>query len=90
MTDSKDVLPEDDIGPFYKTLGAVALLGWVVFILIGAHNNHNVGPMDIGVNVLLLLAILALIRPRFFDSAMKTIADKLPMFSFVKKKNDDE
>lgn len=88
MTDSKDVLPEDDIGPFYKTLGAIALIGMIVFILLGAHNKHNPGPMDIGIGILLLTTILALIRPKFFDIFVKTVADKLSFFSYTKPSNE--
>jgi hypothetical protein len=79
-----DVSPEDDIGPFYKTLGAISLIGAVVLILFETHTRQGVSTLGVIRFAILLLVCLALIRPRKFDEVVKTIADKLPIFSFRK------
>lgn len=82
-------LPEDDIGPFYKTLGAISLIGGLVLILLETHHHQGVSALSVIRFGILLLVCLALIRPGKFDEIVKTIADKLPMFSFVKKSDDE-
>lgn len=87
---SNDPLPQDDIGPFYKTLGAISLIGAVILILFETHTRQGVSTLGVIRFAILLLVCLALIRPGKFDELVKTIADKLPMFSFQKRKDADE
>lgn len=70
--------PEDDIGPYYRALGAILTVGAVALFVIHAHHNQAFSWIDFGMFCVVGLLILALIRPRFFDSTVKTIADKLP------------
>lgn len=84
MADSKDVSAEDNIGPFYKVLGGISLIGAIVLILLETHTHQGVSTLGVIRFGILLLVCLALIRPSKFDEIVKTIADKLPMFSFRK------
>lgn len=76
--------PEDDIGPFYKILGALALIGGLVLIILETHTHQGVSTLGIIRFGILMLVCLALIRPNKFDEVVKSLADKLPMFSFKK------
>lgn len=80
-----NVPPQDDIGPFYRVLGAILAIGALLLLLIRVYNNQLFTWIDFGMLCIVSMMVLALIRPRFFDSTVKTIADKLPMFSFKKE-----
>lgn len=77
------VPPSQDIGPAYKILAGVFLLGGLG--LVGLHAKAGAfGVYDFGIIVVLALFCLALWRPDGFDSLVKTIADKVPFLSFTK------
>lgn len=77
--------PDKDIGPFYKFIGAVLALGALALFLIHAHQGRDNGWVDLAMAVVLMLFVLALWRPREFDTAMRTLADKLPFFKYKKE-----
>jgi hypothetical protein len=78
------VPPDEDIGPFYRALGAVLAVGALVMLLIRVNNNYSLTWVDFGMFCVVSLMVLALIRPKFFDAIVKTLADKLPFFSYKK------
>lgn len=66
-----------NVGLLYQILGVIALVGLVILDLVATiHGQLNL--ITVSLNVILLLVILALIRPAFFNDAMKTLASKLP------------
>jgi len=84
-TDPPKVAPEDDIGPFYRYLGGLLAVAGVCLFLVHAYNRQTISWIDFATLCVIALLVLAMIRPRFFDSTVKTIADKLPMFSYKKE-----
>lgn len=72
------------IGPYYKIMGAVALVGAVVIAVISALHGSPVTKMTVVVYAILALLCLALIRPPIFDGLVKTVVDKLPFTKYVK------
>lgn len=77
--------PRNDIGPFYKSLGFVALgLALLVTLIQGLKGGH-VGLYDAVLVGICALLCLALWRPDSFDNAIKALADHLPSFSFTKR-----
>lgn len=66
-----------NVGVIYQLLGIVALVGLLVLDVVATtHGQLNL--VIVSLNVILLLVILALIRPAFFNDAVKTLASKLP------------
>lgn len=74
--------PSDDIGPFYKVLGAIGFLGALAFILMGRRAGAVLSWTDFAVIGILALLVLALIRPKAFDFAVKRIATWLPFTKY--------
>ena len=85
MTDQEDVKPTDDIGPYYKFIGGALAIGVVVLLGFQVHRGHEINMIDVGILAIIAMLVIALIRPRFFDSTVKTVADKLPFTSFKKE-----
>lgn len=66
-----------NVGVIYQLLGIVALVGLLVLDVVATtHGQLNL--VIVSLNIILLLVILALIRPAFFNDAVKTLASKLP------------
>jgi len=77
-TAERKIAPEADIGPFYKVLSFVLLIGDMVMLVFLARGHHSFGWPDAVIQGIVLLLMLALVRPPRFDAAVKTLADKLP------------
>lgn len=66
-----------NVGVIYQLLGVIALVGLLVLDVVATtHGQLNL--VIVSLNIILLLVILALIRPAFFNDAVKTLASKLP------------
>lgn len=76
--------PQDDIGPFYKALGGIALLGALVMGVFQVRAGRPIAWPDVVLYGIVAIVVLALIRPRKFDSVIKTMADKLPFTKYQK------
>jgi hypothetical protein len=76
--------PQNDIGPIYKVLGFGALFLALGIVVIQVLRGERIGLHDVFFVLVATLLCLALIRPDGFDNFIKTIADKLPMFSYRK------
>lgn len=74
--------PSEDIGPFYKALGAVGFLGALAFILMGRRSGTPLTWQDFAVIGIIALLVLSLIRPRAFDETVKRIATWLPFTKY--------
>lgn len=77
-------LPKNDIGPIYKWMAGIA-----IFIALGITGLHAWKGQPLGLYDTVFIGIIALLclalwRPYQFDQLMKTIADKLPAFSYTK------
>lgn len=77
--------PRNDIGPFYKSLGFLALVLAFVVIIIQALKGQHVGWHDVALIAICALLCICLWRPDNFDTAIKAIADHLPSFSFTRR-----
>lgn len=79
------IRPEDDIGPYYRFLGGVALLATIGLAFFHAMHG-SIGWIDAAIIFLMAMVCLALIRPSKFDDVVKSIASWLP---FTKYKKDE-
>jgi hypothetical protein len=83
------VAPEDDIGPYYKFIGFIALIAAIGLAFI--HSMHgSMGWIDAIIVFILVMVCLALIRPTKFDNVIKTIADWLPFTRYTKGRTTKE
>lgn len=82
---SKRPKPEDDIGPLYKFLAVLFSLAAVGLLIIHANAGKDSTWVDVGMMGVVGSMVLALIRPKWFDNFIKSIADKIPFLSFTKK-----
>jgi len=64
------------VGTLYRILGFIALVGLLVLDILAAIKSQ-LSMVTLGINAILLLTILALIRPEKFNNAMKAVAAKL-------------
>lgn len=64
-----------EIGAFYQFLGAIALFGGILAVLLKAH---------VYVVIVLCIVCLALVRPVWLDEMVKLLADKVPFFKYTK------
>ena len=78
------VAPEDNIGPMYKMLGAIVVITDAAMLLIQANHKHEFNMADGVIQVCVFLMVLALLRPKKLDSAVKSVADKLPGIPYTK------
>lgn len=85
-----DVPPQDDIGPFYKTIGAICLFAGIGLAFYHEYHDRVFGWVDACIVGVLVIASIALIRPDKFDAVVKTIADRLPFFSYTKNDADGD
>lgn len=74
----------DDIGTFYKILGALLVLCVVALVAYGIKVDHQFGKIDGVLIGGMLVGAMALLRPQWLDSLIKTLADKLPFLSYRK------
>lgn len=79
---AEPLLPQDDIGPFYEALGAVALIGAMGLAFLHAYRLHSLTWIDAAIIGLLVFTSIALIRPSKFDLVVKQIAGWLPFFKY--------
>lgn len=77
--------PRNDIGPIYKAIGGLALIGAFLVIGIQAVNGQHIGSNDVILVGICSLLCLALWRPEKFDVIIKAVADHLPSLSFTKR-----
>lgn len=84
---SLKINPTDNIGPPWQWIGTLivlAVIGLFVYeVLKGDHIDREFVIMA-GIGV---CAGFGMIRPSFLDNLVKTLADKLPGFSFHKKED---
>lgn len=73
-----------DIGVFYKALGAVLLIAVIGLLGYGISVQHEFGKVDGLLIGGMIVGAMALIRPDWLDSLVKTAADKLPFLSYKK------
>jgi hypothetical protein len=83
-TAERKIPPQDDIGPFYKALGALALVAVLVLAALQVKSGRSLGWPDAVIYGIVALVVLALIRPKKFDGAVKTVADALPFTKYQK------
>ena len=74
----------NDISPAYIVLAVLLGAGGLGLFLLHAWRGKDNSWVDVVMFGIVALLVLALIRPKFFDSTIKTIADKLPVFKFTK------
>lgn len=75
---------DSDIGTFYKILGALLVLGVLALVGYGINVNHQFGKIDGALIGGMLIGAMALLRPQWLDSLIKTLADKIPFLSYRK------
>lgn len=73
-----------DIGSFYKFLGALMLVAVLGLLGYGISVAHEFGKVDGLLIGGMIVGAMALLRPDWLDSLVKTIADKLPFLSYKK------
>jgi hypothetical protein len=78
------VPPEDDIGPFYKVLALFLTLVAGGLLMLNAWRDRASTWTDVGMVGVIGCFVFALVRPKWFDSFAKTIADKIPFVAFKK------
>lgn len=69
------------IGTYYKILGIVILVGFLVLVIVKGVATDVYG---IAEYVVVALLFVIVIRPNFADELFKTIIDKLPFTKYVK------
>lgn len=79
------VNPTDNIGPPYQLIGILIIIAVVVLFIHERITDHPVDREFVYMCILAVVAGLGLIRPGFLDNLVKSIADKIPGFSFKKK-----
>lgn len=82
--------PEDNIGPYYQALGALLTIGFIAVIGFQSYNRQVITKLDLILYGIVLVLILALIRPKFLDSIIKNIANWLPFTKYTKKDDSNE
>ena len=75
---------DESIGAFYKLLGAFLAIAAVLLVGYGIKVDHEFGKIDGLLLGGMLVGVLALVRPGWLDSLIKTLADKLPFLSYQK------
>jgi hypothetical protein len=70
----------NDIGPFYRLMGAIVLVGAMVMVGFQVKDKHAFSWPDVALWVIILFLEVMLLRPKKFDNSVKTLADKLPNF----------
>lgn len=70
--------PATDIGPYYKGIGLLVLLGTFALLGIKSWRGDPFTWIDFGLAALGLLALLALIRPVAFDAVVRRLAAWMP------------
>ncbi len=70
--------PSSDIGPYYKGIGLLVLLGTFGFLGIRVWRGEPFSWVDFGMAAMAFLAVLALIRPAAFDVVVRRLAAWLP------------
>jgi hypothetical protein len=69
---------DKNIGPFYAFLGGFALVSAIILYGYQIRLGHVVSKNDLIILCVLVGTCLALLRPRWLDNVIKTVADKLP------------
>lgn len=67
-----------NIGLFYKVLGAASLVGAIVLGILDGRSTKTLGWADFSILGILVILCLALIRPALFDNLVKLGLSKLP------------
>jgi hypothetical protein len=70
--------PEQSIGPFYRIVGILVIIGMFVLKFYEVKHNHTLNEYDAIEYGLLLFVALSFIRPTWFDNLMRGIATALP------------
>lgn len=81
---------DESIGMFYKLLGTLLAVGAVVLVGFGISHNHEFGKIDGLLIGGMLVGAIALVRPQWLDSLIKTVADKLPFLAYQKPKDGSD
>lgn len=74
--------PRGDIGPFFKGLATILLIGDIGILLIQASNKHQFGLSDAVIQFIVLMLFVLLLRPDNFGEMIKDIAAKLPFVKY--------
>lgn len=82
---NKPLAPEDDIGPFYKILAGILTVAAVILLIVHETSKRDNTWTDVAMFSIIVIFVLALIRPKGFDMLVKTIADKLPFLKYSKE-----
>ena len=79
---------EQEIGPYYRLLGAVCLFAALGFAGWKMYSGNAFDWRDIVVLGILVLVVFALIRPKIFDETFRGLMDRLPWTRYTKPPED--
>lgn len=76
------------IGTFYKFLSGVFGCAFAFNWVVRVYRDKPFTDLDLWLYALAAVVILLLLRPQFVDSIIRVIADKLPFFSYIRRKDE--
>lgn len=79
------IKPEDNIGPPWQWIGTLIIVAVIGLFMYQVINGNDIEMTFVYMAIVGILAGLGLIRPGFIDNLVKSIASKLPGFSFTQE-----
>jgi len=73
--------PSQNIGPYYKAMGMIALLSLVAIVALAMIKGFGIAVI-ISLAVVFLLLIILFVRPEKFDEAFKGFIARLPFTKY--------